>query len=214
MIKEANRGMQDGEGIDNPDQRIVADVESFTSAALNFIVVFLGAGMRIFSFGAILYNISMHLSVFLFFYAAFMTGAMTWLFGKRLAALNFIKRKCEADLRFSLVRVRENAESIAMYDGGNTELSGSRGLLKKMIENNVQVIWAMFGFEMFQNGTQYLTGLLPVLLVAPQYLAGEVNSTRRDTTVVGSIHNITILLLHRGIPRHGCSFEERDDVAL
>jgi putative ATP-binding cassette transporter len=170
--------------------------------------------MRIFSFGAILYNISMHLSVFLFFYAAFMTGAMTWLFGKRLAALNFIKRKCEADLRFSLVRVRENAESIAMYDGGNTELSGSRGLLKKMIENNVQVIWAMFGFEMFQNGTQYLTGLLPVLLVAPQYLAGEVNSTRRDTTVVGSIHNITILLLHRGIPRHGCSFEERNDVAL
>lgn len=55
--------LQEGEGIDNPDQRIVADVESFTSAALNFIVVFLGAGMRVFSFGAILFGISMHLAV-------------------------------------------------------------------------------------------------------------------------------------------------------
>ena len=41
--------------IDNPDQRIVADVESFTKAALNFSVVFLGAFLRVFSFGALLY---------------------------------------------------------------------------------------------------------------------------------------------------------------
>ena len=44
--------------IDNPDQRIVADVESFTKAALNFSVVFLGAFLRVFSFGAFLYHIS------------------------------------------------------------------------------------------------------------------------------------------------------------
>jgi len=162
------------QALDNPDQRIVADVEGFTSAALNFIVVFLGAGMRVFSFGAILYSISVNLAIFLIFYAFFMTGAVTLIFGKRLAALNFVKRKCEADLRFALVRVRENAESIAMYNGGERELYGSRGLLQRMIENNLQVIWAMFGFEMFQNATQYLTGLLPALLVAPQYLAGEV----------------------------------------
>ena len=44
--------------IDNPDQRIVADVESFTKAALNFSVVFLGAFLRVFSFGAFLFHIS------------------------------------------------------------------------------------------------------------------------------------------------------------
>ena len=44
--------------IDNPDQRIVADDESFTKAALNFSVVFLGAFLRVFSFGAFLYRIS------------------------------------------------------------------------------------------------------------------------------------------------------------
>ena len=49
--------------IDNPDQRIVSDVESFTKAALNFIVVFLGAGLRVFSFGAILYSISVRPNV-------------------------------------------------------------------------------------------------------------------------------------------------------
>ena len=85
--------------IDNPDQRIVADVESFTKAALNFSVVFLGAGLRVASFGAILYNISGSLSVFLILYSVAMTAAVTWLFGKRLAVLNFVARKCEADLR-------------------------------------------------------------------------------------------------------------------
>ena len=90
--------------IDNPDQRIVADVESFVQAALNFSVVFLGAGLRVASFGAILYNISASLAVFLIIYSVAMTGAVTWLFGKRLAVLNFIARKYEADLRFNLVR--------------------------------------------------------------------------------------------------------------
>ena len=45
------------ESIDNPDQRIVSDVDSFTNAALNFTVVFLGAGLRVASFGKILYDI-------------------------------------------------------------------------------------------------------------------------------------------------------------
>jgi len=51
------------ESIDNPDQRIVSDVDSFTNAALNFTVVFLGAGLRVASFGKILYDISTHLAV-------------------------------------------------------------------------------------------------------------------------------------------------------
>ena len=46
------------EFIDNPDQRIVSDVDAFTKAALHFLVVFMGAGLRVFSFGAILYSIS------------------------------------------------------------------------------------------------------------------------------------------------------------
>lgn len=160
--------------IDNPDQRIVADVESFTKAALNFSVVFLGAGLRVASFGAILYNISGSLAVFLIVYSMAMTGAVTWLFGKRLAVLNFIQRKCEADLRFNLVRAREFAESIAMFDGGPREFQRGQVILNELILNNANVIWTMFGYEAFQNGTQYLTGLLPAVLVAPQYLAGVV----------------------------------------
>uniref|UniRef100_A0A0C3TZ50 ABC transporter domain-containing protein n=1 Tax=Guillardia theta (strain CCMP2712) TaxID=905079 RepID=A0A0C3TZ50_GUITC len=160
--------------IDNPDQRIVSDIESFTKTSLNFMVVFLGAGLQIFSFGAILYNISGKLAVFTILYSILITGAITWLFGKRLTVLNFIQRKCEADLRFNLVRVRENAESIAMYNGGGRELQTSRSFLSALIANNRNVIWCMFGLEMFQNATQYLTGILPAVLVAPQYLAGEV----------------------------------------
>jgi ABC-type uncharacterized transport system fused permease/ATPase subunit len=56
------QGLSDEKGllqtIDNPDQRIVADVESFTKAALNFSVVFLGAFLRVLSFGEFLYHIS------------------------------------------------------------------------------------------------------------------------------------------------------------
>ena len=162
LNQEHGGAVQDETGllqtIDNPDQRIVADVESFSRAALNFAVVFLGAGLRVASFGAILYNISAWLSVFLIVYSTAMTGAVTWLFGKRLAVLNFIARKAEADLRCNLVRAREFAESIAMFDGGDREYERSSGMLHALVVNNAHIIWTMFGYEAFQNATQYLTG--------------------------------------------------------
>jgi ABC-type uncharacterized transport system fused permease/ATPase subunit len=72
-----------------------------------------------------------------------------------------------------LVRAREFAESIAMFDGGAREYERSRGILDNLIGNNSHVIWTMFGYEAFQNSTQYLTAFLPAVLVAPQYLAGK-----------------------------------------
>eukprot|EP00960_Hanusia_phi_P041198 754884-Hanusia_phi.AAC.1 len=61
-----------------------------------------------------------------------------------------------------------------MFNGGGRELQTSRSFLAALIANNRDIIWCMFGLEMFQNATQYLTGILPAVLVAPQYLAGEV----------------------------------------
>ena len=102
--------------------------------------------------------------LFTIVYAVVMTGAVTWLFGKRLAVLKFIALKCEADLRFALVRVRENAESIAMFSGGPRELCTARSLLGALVKNRQASIWVMFGYESFQNATQYITGIILIIL--------------------------------------------------
>ena len=101
----------------------------------------------------------------------------TWLFGKRLAVLNFIARKAEADLRCNLVRAREFAESIAMFDGGDREYERSSGMLHAPVVNNAHIIWTMFGYEAFQNATQYLTGLAIslILLEQPTLYCGRPN---------------------------------------
>jgi len=49
-----------------------------------------------------------------------------------------------------LVRAREFAESIAMFDGGMREYERSRDILNALILNNSNVIWTMFGYEAFQ----------------------------------------------------------------
>lgn len=71
----------------------------------------------------VLWSISPSLVVFLFAYALLGTAATTGLFGRVLTVLYFKLLSQEGDLRFSLVRVREHAESIAFYRGGSVEMA-------------------------------------------------------------------------------------------
>jgi ABC transporter transmembrane region 2 len=57
-------------------------------------------------------------------------GVGTWLtskIGRPLVPLNFARQRFEADFRFSLVRFRENTESVALYGGGRGEIRLGKG---------------------------------------------------------------------------------------
>uniref|UniRef100_A0A7C9EYW4 Adenosinetriphosphatase n=2 Tax=Opuntia streptacantha TaxID=393608 RepID=A0A7C9EYW4_OPUST len=107
--------------IDNPDQRIVDDLSAFTGTALAFSLTLFNAAIDLISFSNILFGIYPPLFVVLLVYSIGGTAISIFL-GKELVNLNFLQEKKEADFRYGLVRVRENAESIAFYGGEENEM--------------------------------------------------------------------------------------------
>ena len=103
--------------IDNPDQRIAEDIKSFTHESLTFLLAIVDSLLAVIAFTSVLWSISTQLILFLVIYALIGTLTTVGVFGQPLMRLNFERLKTEADFRFSLVRVRENAEAIAFYLG-------------------------------------------------------------------------------------------------
>lgn len=159
--------------LDNPDQRIAEDINTFTQRSLFFLLILIGATMQLTAFSRVLWGISHTLVYFLVVYA--ITGTLITLrvYGKPLTGLNFRQLKREADLRYSLVRVREKAESIALYRGEQQELQQIRHRFGLAYDNFRQLIRGQFFLNLFQYGYSMLTIVLPSMLIAERVLSGE-----------------------------------------
>jgi vitamin B12/bleomycin/antimicrobial peptide transport system ATP-binding/permease protein len=129
--------LQLGGGTDNPDQRISEDLNQFTAYVLSLSLGLLTSVVSLVSFLVILWGLSgsvdiplgkwetLHTPAYLVWAALLYAGVGTWLtvkIGRPLVPLNFVRQRFEADFRFSLVRFRENAESVALYGGEPVEL--------------------------------------------------------------------------------------------
>lgn len=159
--------------IDNPDQRIVDDLSSFTGTALSFSLTLFNAVIDLISFSNILYGIYPPLFGVLIVYSLGGT-ALSVLLGKGLVTLNFMQEKKEADFRYGLVRVRENAESIAFYGGEGNEMQLLLQRFKSAFENLTELLVASRNLEFFTNGYRYLIQILPAAVVAPMYFSGKI----------------------------------------
>jgi len=104
------------ESVDNPDQRIAEDVAHFTTSVLNYFLIIVNSVVSIVGFLGVLWLVSGKLVGVLFIYAAIGT-VVSILFGRRLVSLYFNQYQKEASFRYSLIRVRDNAESIAFFRG-------------------------------------------------------------------------------------------------
>ena len=164
--------------IDNPDQRICDDIYSFTRQALSFVLVFANAFFQMVAFSRVLWSISSYLVVLVFIYAALITAITLGIFGERLVSLRFTQRKREADFRFGLVRLRENAEAIALYRGEAQEKKRLEQVFSRLFGNAIEIIRWSLGLNFFYFGNVYLTMVLPTLIVAPRVLAGELEVGR------------------------------------
>lgn len=160
--------------IDNPDQRISQDVRSFTQDSLTFLLVTLSSIFQVIGFSGQLVTISFPLVIFLFIYAIVGTLITVGVFGKALVRLNFEQLKREANFRFGLVRVRENAESIAFYQGEEQEENQVKFRFDDVFDNFKRLIlWQDLGLKSFTNSYQLLTYAVPFLILAPRVFAGE-----------------------------------------
>ena len=159
--------------IDNPDQRISEDVRNFTVSSLSFLLILLNAMVTVVAFVGVLWAISGTLVGVLLLYALVGTG-ISILIGRRLVGLNYSQYQKEADFRYSLVRVRDNAESIAFYRGEKRERRDLVGRLRAAVLNMLSIIGWNRNLAFFVNSYNYAALVVPVVIVAPLFMRGEV----------------------------------------
>ena len=170
--------------IDNPDQRIAQDIKGFTYDALIFLVVIVNSLFQIVGFGGQLWTISRWLVLVLLIYTIFGTILATGFFGRALVRLNAEQLKREANFRFGLVRIRENAEAIAFYRGEGQENGHLKIFFDEIVANFKHlIVWRDVGFGTFQNSYTWITYAVPVVVLAVgvfdgRYGVGEVRQAQ------------------------------------
>ena len=164
--------------IDNPDQRISEDINTFTGKSTHFLLIFLGSIMQLVAFSAVLWGISKTLVAFLAVYALVGTWGALYLFGAPLIRLNFWQIRREADFRFGLMRLRENAESIAFYRGEPQERAQIDHRFEAAFTNYARLIKKQRSLNLFQRSFSQLTLVVPSIILANQVLSGELEVGR------------------------------------
>ncbi|CAN7630784.1 ABC transporter ATP-binding protein [Acidovorax sp. Leaf76] len=167
-----------GNEIDNPDQRISEDINTFTGRSTHFLLIFLGSLMQLVAFSAVLWSISHTLVAFLAAYALLGTFGALYFFGAPLIRLNFWQIRREADFRFGLMRLRENAESIAFYRGEPQERAQLNRRFEAAFNNFSRLIKKQRSLNLYQRAFSQLTLVLPAIILANGVLSGEMEVGR------------------------------------
>lgn len=171
---------------DNPDQRIADDINLLITLSLKLSLGLMTALVSLFSFLHILWQASSLVKIpfageiliipGLLVWAALLysilgTGGAFWL-GRTLPRLNFIQQRREADFRFAMMRLRENAEAVAQYRGESEEHARFSQRLGAALEN----FWALVKQQKIVLGysTFYMRSamIIPMFIMAPQFFAG------------------------------------------
>jgi putative ATP-binding cassette transporter len=175
-------------GTDNPDQRIADDLAAFCDKTLNLTLGLLSAVVTLISFVAILWTLSGTLSFALDGAQIDIPGYMVWValvyaiagtvlihfIGRPLIGLNFNQQKFEANFRFSLVRFRENAESIALYAGEAGEIRGLQHRFTDVVTNWWAIMKRQKSMTWFRAGYNQIATIFPFVVAAPRYFAGSI----------------------------------------
>ena len=173
---------------DNPDQRISEDIGQFVNLSLALLIGFLKQLTTLAAFGVVLWELSgsfafnlggmeIVISGYMFWFSFVYSGLGTWLahkVGRRLISLNFDQQKFEADFRFSMMRVRENSESIAFYRGEAAELEGFNLKFTSVIKNYWQLMKKTKHLNFYVNGYSQLAIIVPLIMAAPRYFSKEI----------------------------------------
>jgi vitamin B12/bleomycin/antimicrobial peptide transport system ATP-binding/permease protein len=171
-------------GTDNPDQRIAEDIRDFIDNTLTFGISLLANIVTLFSFLGILWSLSGTVTLF----GIGIPGYMVWValayavvgtflthfVGRPLASLRFRQQRVEADFRYSLVRVRENMEGIALYSGELEEKQVLHHRFGSLIGN----WWAIMQRTKLLNtlvaGYEQVAVVFPFIVAAPRYFSGQI----------------------------------------
>ena len=194
-----------GDAADNPDQRVSDDVKLFVDRTLNIGVTLLSSIVTLFSFVIILWGLSAAAPLHAFgidfaipgylvwgalIYAIFGTALAQWI-GSPLVNLDFQQQRLEADFRFSLVRVRENSEQIALLRGEPAERQRLSERFGRVVGNWYAIMSRTKRLTAFTSSYAQAAVVFPLILVAPAYFAGKIQfgAVFQTTEAFGSVQS-------------------------
>src|SRR4051795_4795796 len=175
-----------GGSADNPDQRIQEDVDQFISRTQDITLRLLSSASTLVSFSIVLWQVSADFTLpgtdvqvpgFLVWGALIYTGIATGLthwIGKPLVGLNFQQQRYEADFRFSLARLREYGEQVALLGGERAERERLGGRFGNLIGNFLAIVSRTKRLTAFTASYQQANAVIPYILIAPYYFAGKI----------------------------------------
>ena len=177
---------------DNPDQRIQEDVNVFTEMTLVLASGLLRSLLTLCLFTGMLWGVSegaditlpqalggaaLDIPGFMVWIAVLYCGLGTWItfiIGRPQRQLNFDKQRLEANFRHHLVRVRDNAEAIALDGGERIERAQLGGRFDALLDTTRTLIHKQKNLIWFSTFYMVTAMVFTDLLLAPRYFRGEI----------------------------------------
>ena len=186
--------------LDNPDQRIQQDVQSYVKTTLSLSTGVIDAVTSMISYTILLWGLAgpmllfgveiPHMMVFLVFaYVIFTTLIAFWL-GRPLIHLNFANERLNANYRYSLIRVKEYAESIAFYAGEKVEQNQLYRQFRAVINNMWNIVFRTLKFSGFNLIVSQISVVFPLLIQVGRYFEKQIKlgDLMQTLQVFGKLH--------------------------
>jgi len=186
--------------VDNPDQRIQEDITSFTSQSQGLGFGAVGAMVSLVSFSVILWQLSGPLTlfgteipramVFLAYIYVIIATVIAFRIGRPLIRLNFLNEGLAASYRYSLVRVRDNSESVAFYGGEQVENAGLMTRFGAVITNYWRIVFRSIKFQGFNLSISQIAVVFPFIIQAPRFFSQQITlgDVTQTATAFGEVH--------------------------
>ncbi len=188
LANQAYYRIEQTRSADNPDQRIAEDLKLLTIGSLTLSLGLLSSVVTLVSFVGILWSVSGPISFmigkqgwivegYMVWFAvgyAVIGSTLVWKLGKPLVLQNFNQQRYEADFRFGLVRIRENAEAVALYRGEREEQAQLSGRFGKIRENWWAIMQTTKRLNVASTFYAQFAIIFPFLVGAPRYFAGAI----------------------------------------
>lgn len=173
-----------GEPVDNPDQRIEQDIALFVTGSRSLAIGALSAMVSLVAFTAILWNLSGPLDVagveipramvFMVYLYVIVATLFAFKIGRPLILLNFLSERLTANFRYALLRLRENAENVAFYQGEAVERATLWTRFSAYIANLWARVYRGLKFDGFNLAVSQVAVVFPFLLQAQRFFSGAI----------------------------------------
>ncbi|MDN0076787.1 ABC transporter ATP-binding protein/permease [Crenobacter sp. SG2303] len=186
---------------DNPDQRIQQDIASYVSSSLSLSMGVVNAMVSTFAYTLILWGLSgeLHLfglviprgMVFLVYVYVLIGTVIAFKIGRPLIRLNFLNERFNADYRYTLVRVREYAESIAFYRGEKVEGALLRNRFGRLIDNVWRIVFRSMKFQGFNLIVSQISVVFPMIIQAQRFFTKQITlgDLMQTSQAFGTLHD-------------------------